>query len=90
MEAERGYKVYPIQRRLQENLHCRGHYKPYDQLKSEPHVAHKLDEKERFMRVGLSLVQSPESDIMPEVPDGHISYDWHSTVGMRLQTEGED
>ena len=42
------------------------------------------------MRVGLSLVQRPESDVVTEVSDRHVADDGNPAVWVGLQAEGED
>ena len=90
VKAQGGDKVNPVQGRLNEDFDGGGDDETNDQLEREPDVANELDEEEGLVRIGLSLVQRPERDIVTEVADRHIADDGNSTVGVGLQAEGQD
>ena len=90
METQGGHQVNPVQRRLHEHFERRSDCKTNEEFKGEPNIADELEEEECFMRIGLGFIQSPEGDIVTNVPDSDVPDDWNPEVGMCLQTEGSD
>ena len=90
VKAQGGDEVNPVQGRLDEDFDGGSDDETDDQLEREPDVANELDEEEGLVRVGLSLVQRPERDVVTEVANCHIADDGHPTVGVGLQAEGQD
>ena len=90
VKAQGGDKVDPVQGRLDEDFDGGGDDEPDDELEGEPDVADKLYEEEGLVRIGLSLVQRPERDIVTDVTNGHVADNRNAAVGVGLQTEGQD
>ena len=90
VKAQGGDEVNPVQGRLDEDFDGGSDDETDDQLEREPDVANELDEEEGLVRVGLSLVQRPEGDVVTEVANRHIADDGNPTVGVGLQAEGQD
>ena len=90
VKAQGGDEVDPVQGRLNEDFDGWSDDEADDELKGEPDVANDLDEEEGLVRIGLSLVQRPECDVVTEVSERHIAVDGNPEVGMGLQAEGED
>ena len=72
VEAQRRHKVDPVERGLEEDLDGGRHDEADNELEGEPDVADELHEEEGLVRVGLGLVQGPEGDVAPIVPDCHV------------------
>ena len=90
VKAQGGDEVDPVQGRLDEDFDGGSDNEADDELQGEPDVANDLDEEEGLVRIGLSLVQRPECDVVKEVSDRHIAVNGNPTVGVGLQAEGED
>ncbi len=72
VEAERGHKVDPVERRLQEDLDGGRDNEADDELEGEPDVADQLDKEKGLVWIGLGLVQGPVGDVAPIVTDSHV------------------
>ena len=90
VKAQGGDKVDPVQGRLNEDFDGWSDDEADGELEGEPDIANNLDKEEGLVRIGLSLVQRPECDVVTEVSDRHIAVDGDPKVGMGLQAEGED
>ena len=90
VKAQGGDKVDPVQGRLDEDFDGWSDDEADGELEGEPDIANNLDKEEGLVRIGLSLVQRPECDVVTEVSDRHVAVDGDPTVGMGLQAEGED
>ena len=90
VKAQGGDKVDPVQGRLDEDFDGWSDDEADGELEGEPDIANNLDKEEGLVRIGLSLVQRPERDVVTEVADRHIADDGNSTVGVGLQAEGQD
>ena len=90
VKAQGGDKVDPVQGRLDEDFDGGSDDEADDELQGEPDVANDLDEEEGLVRIGLSLVQRPECDVVTKVSDRHVADDRNPTVGVSLQAEGKD
>ena len=90
VKAQGGDKVDPVQGRLDEDFDGWSDDEADGELEGEPDIANNLDKEEGLVRIGLSLVQRPECDVVTEVSDRHVAVDGDLTVGMGLQAEGED
>ena len=90
VKAQGGDEVDPVEGRLDEDFDGGGDDEADDELEGEPDVANELDEEEGLVRIGLSLVQRPECDVVTEVANRHIADDGNPAVGVGLQAEGQD
>ena len=90
VKAQGGDEVNPVEGRLDEDFDGGSDDETDDQLEREPDVANELDKEEGLVRIGLSLVQRPEGDVVTEVANRHIADDGNPTVGVGLQAEGQD
>ena len=89
IEAECGHKVDPIERWFEECGYCGSHTEPYDELESEPDVAHQFNVCKGLVRKGLWLVQSPIGHVSVGVGHSHIAYHGYPAVGVSLEAERE-
>ena len=90
VKAQGGDKVDPVQGRLDEDFDGWSDDEADGELEGEPDIANNLDKEEGLVRIGLSLVQRPESDVVTEVSDRHVADDRNPAVWVGLQAEGED
>ena len=89
IEAECGHKVDPIERWFEECGYCGSHTEPYDELESEPDVAHQFNVCKGLVRKGLWLVQSPIGHVSVGVGHSHIAYHGYPAVRVSLEAERE-
>ena len=90
VKAQGGDKVDPVQGRLDEDFDGWSDDEADGELEGEPDIANNLDKEEGLVRIGLSLVQRPECDVVTEVANRHIADDGNPAVGVGLQAEGQD